>query len=514
VKKSVLEHLRAVAVASTLVLVAVACGSRVVPLSTNQLGIGGVPSGSLGPSVGPSSSLGASTGPGSSTGSALNQQIQKLNQSCHAPAAPTDTGVTQTTIKLGEVVGINGPLPGQFDPAWQATDSYFRMINDLGGICGRKIQLVIRDDGENGPQDYQVAQQMATQDKIFSFVGSVSAPDDSGIGKVSGQYHIPDIGFPLTISRTENPYTYGVPGQLQKNLIGSGGNGSAYLNAKYGIKQVAIFWVDESDVSKLNAWAFEAAMKYTTNNAIKICYEQPTTVLDSSFTQYVINMQSSCQSSGGPVGVYTTMENNNNIKLAQAMRDQNFKPGVFVPTFTSYLQSFISQAQGSTNGAYIPMPQIPFERLTDTPQSGWTPGTFELQRYITALHRYHPEAGDPGSWGAPAWGQSELFTEAATNCGANLTRACIFNQLNTMGDFSDHGMLSPTKPSTHQIYVPETMVQVSGNHFVEVPHPGKTGPPGSPDFWNVSHLIDWWNYYCHNKNQFPNQSEKDKYITC
>jgi ABC-type branched-subunit amino acid transport system substrate-binding protein len=409
---------------------------------------------------------------------------------------------------------MTGPLPGQFDPAWQATDSYFRMVNDLGGICGRKVQLIIRDDGENGPQDYQVAQQEATQDKIFAFVGSVSAPDDSGIGKISGQYHIPDIGFPLTISRTENPYTYGAPGQLQKNLIGWGGNGSAYLNAKYGVKQVAMFWVDESDVSKLNAWAFEAAMKYTTHNAINICYEQPTTVLDSSFTQYVINMQSACSTANGPIGVYTTMENNNNIKLAQAMRDQNFQPAVFVPTFTSYLQSFITQAGGSTNGAYIPMPQIPFERLTDTPQSGWTPGTFELQRYINALHRYHPESGDPGSWGAPAWGQSELFTEAAIACGAALTRTCILHQLDTMGPFSDHGMLSPTVPGTHHIYTPETMVQVQGNRFVEVPHPGKTGPPGATDFWNQSQLINWWDYYCNNKSQFPNQSEKNKYITC
>ena len=510
-KNSILGHVRAVAVASTLVLVAVACGSRVVPLSTSQLGANGVPTGPGSQSIGPSSSLGPSTGPSAAANGGISGQLQHLNATCKAPAAPTDTGVTQTTIKLGEVVGETGPLPGQFDPAPQATDSYFRMVNDLGGICGRKVQLLIRDDGENGPQDQQVAQQMATQDKIFSFVGSVSAPDDSGIGKVSGQYHIPDIGFPLTFSRTSNRYSYGVPGQLNEEYIGTGGNGSAYLNAKYGVKQVAIYWVDESDVSKLNAWAFEAAMLYTTHNQIQICYEQPTTVLDSSFTQYVINMQSACQR--GPVGVYTTMENNNNIKLAQAMRDQNFKPAVFVPTFTSYLQSFISQAQGSTDGAYIPMPQIPFERLQE-PQSQWTPGTQELLRYVNALHRYHPEAGDPGSWGAPAWGQAELFTEAATACGANLTRVCILHQLDTMGRFSDHGMLSPTVPNTHKIYTPETMVQVQGNRFVEVPHPGKTGPSDAPDFWNQSQLINWFDYYCHNKNYFPNTSEKDKYISC
>src|SRR5207237_1402894 len=91
---------------------------------------------------------------------------------------------------------------------------------------------------------------------------------------------------------------------------------------------------------------------------------------------------------------------------------QGFTPAVFAPTFSSYLPSFITDAGGATEGAYIPMPQVPLERLTDTPQSQWTPGTFELQRYMNALNRYRPGHHPPGSFGAPGgpdfWDKSTL----------------------------------------------------------------------------------------------------------
>src|SRR5207302_5881151 len=135
----------------------------------------------------------------------------------------------------------DGPLPGQFNSAVEATDSYFRAVNDAGGICGRKIQLIIKDDNGNGQTDKQVAQQLVVEDHIFAFVGGVSAPDDTGIAAVSEQYKVPDIGFPLSWKRAQNPYAYGVPGQLQRKTIGINANGSAYFDKLYGVKQVAIF---------------------------------------------------------------------------------------------------------------------------------------------------------------------------------------------------------------------------------------------------------------------------------
>jgi ABC-type branched-subunit amino acid transport system substrate-binding protein len=501
-------RIRLIASVAVAVFVLAGCGARVVPLAQGQGGpvgpiVGPAQSG-VNPTGVPSAVASATSGPRASNPAAPPPNIIKAN--CHGGA--TDTGVTSRTIKLGLVASLTGPLPGQFNSAVEAADAYFKSVNDAGGICGRKVQLLIRDDNGSGSTDADVAKKLATEDKIFAFVGSVSAPDDSGIAKVSKQYRIPDVGFPLTWQRTENPYTYGVPGQIQRRITGEGASGTKWLNELYGIKQIAVFWLRESEVSVVSAWGFEAADVKASNGAIKVCHEQPTGVLDNNFTNYVVSMQGDCNPANGKIAVYTTMENNSNIKLAKAMQGQGFKPTVFAPTFSSYLPSFIDQAGGATEGAYIAMPQVPFERLSALPQSQWSKGTFELQRYVNTLRRYYPRPSPTGSWGAPGWGIASLFAEAAAKCGAGLTRKCIFSTFDSMGPFSASGFLSPTKPSEHLIYSADLLVQVRNGRFIEVKPTDRSGPVGAPDFWDVSKLFNWQKYMCSHPGQFPNMNNK------
>jgi branched-chain amino acid transport system substrate-binding protein len=494
-------------IAPAAALLLAACGARVPPLGQAQGGVAGPSSGpSTGAAPSITSSPGASTttGPAGRASAAPPPEIIKAN--CHGGAS--DTGVTSNSIKLGLVASITGPLPGQFNSAVEAVDSYFKSVNDAGGICSRKVQLLIRDDNGNGTTDRTVAQKLVTEDKIFAFVGSVSAPDDSGIAQVSKKYHVPDIGFPLSYTRSENPSTYGVPGQIQRRWIGEQGDAKPYLDSTNNIKQVAMFWLRESEISVIEAWAFETVVVRASKGAIKICHEQPTGVLDNNFTNYVVSMQGDCDSSKGNVAVYTTMENNSNIKLARAMHGQGFKPKVFAPTVSSYLPSFIDQANGATEGAYMDVPQIPFERLTGLPQSRWSKGTYEMKRYVDTLHRYYPRPSDLGSWGGPGWGMASLFAEAGAKCGAGLTRKCLFGTLDSIGSFSANGFLSPMVPREHQTYHADLLLQVRNGRFVEVRPDVRTGPKEAPDLWNTSQLFNWQKYMCSNPSQFPNMNSK------
>src|SRR5450432_4054310 len=85
-----------------------------------------------------------------------------------------DQGATDTEIKIGNIA----PYTGQFsvygaEPRAQA--AYFRMINDRGGINGRKIVLVSVDDGSDPSNARRLAQQLIEQDGVlllFSTLGS------------------------------------------------------------------------------------------------------------------------------------------------------------------------------------------------------------------------------------------------------------------------------------------------------------------------------------------------------
>ncbi|MBI4729817.1 MAG: ABC transporter substrate-binding protein [Acidobacteria bacterium] len=506
-------RVRVAASVATIALVGAACGARVEPLGRGPYDPGIYPGAgeTAGQVPGPGATTGTDpgtgpTGPGGSTGPGQPQQ-----PSCRGGAS--DTGVTASTVKIGSIITITGPLPGQFNAARDAVDSYFKMVNEQGGVCGRSFQLLIRDDGGDTGNNARVARQLLDEDHVFAFVGSHSANDD-GMASVLCDKPVPDIGFQLGWKHTVCKNTYGVPGQLQKRRTGGAAAGTTYLNEKYAVEQVAIFWLQESEVSILSAWSFEAVMLRAKPD-LKICYEQQTGVFETGFFNYVNNMKDRCDPAA-KTAVYSTMENNSNIRLAKAMDSQGFKPAVFVPTSTSYLPSFISEAEGTTEGAVLEVPQLPFERCAERGGKPVPPCTSpELARYVAAINRFHPSSPRPGSFGAGAWGQAALFVEAARSCGANLTRRCVLRHLDARPPFSANGLLSPARPGFHEIYRAGLLLRVQGGHFVEMPRPANhPGPPEAPDFWNMSKRFDWWDYYCANKGKFPNTAQKDKYIKC
>ncbi len=497
------------ALLGVLCLIAAACGSRVVPLEGTQVaGPGGqvIQPTDPGATVDPNN-----PNPTNTPGTGGTTPPENLPD-CKGGA--TDVGVSADKVKIGLVAAKTGPLPHQFDANIEAVDAHLKMINAEGGICGRQFELHIRDDQGNGTRNEAVARELAEEEKVFAFVGSTSAPDDRGIAKVSREHKIPDIGFPLTYERSESPYTFGVPGQLRRETIGEGATGGPFLIKELGIKQIAILWLGESLVSKANAWAFEATFLKSVNGDLSICYEQETTVLDNNFQNYAIAMKGDCPPSDGPLAVFSTMENSSNIKLADAMRQQDVQYEAFMPTFTSYLPAFI---RPSTENAYLAIPQLPFERCAQGSDGRPQPPCShpELNSYVTALHRYVPGFRAPGSFGAPGWGQAALFVEAVRDCGANLTRVCILNFLETTGRFSANGFLAPAKPGDHRIYTADLVMQVRNGRFTELRPNDHSGHPEAPDIWDDSRLYNWWDYYCAHRDQFTDESRPaiDEFVT-
>jgi ABC-type branched-subunit amino acid transport system substrate-binding protein len=516
------ERLHHVAAATLLLLVAAACGARIVPLSqqfqSGQGGIGGnnpgqpiaVPTGigSLLPTI-PGGSINPGGG-GPRTGFVPGGSPQK---SCTGGGA-TDVGVTATSIKLGAVIMLTGAFPGQFDPARDAVDAYFKMVNAQGGICGRKVQWIAEDDNGDPALDANAAKKLLNEDKVFAFVGN-NSPYDDGMVNVICPKRVPDITFPFSERHTYCKDTFAV-GMGAWRHIGEGASGSTYLNKVNNIKKLAMFWVREADVSKVSAWAFEAAMLKLKPD-LQICFETETSVFETGFRQYVSQMEDKCGTDTSQLAVWTLMENNNNIRLAKAMREQSYNPKVYGVTFSSYLPSFIDQAEGATDGAWLALPFIPLERCGQRGGRPVPPCSHPaLDTYIRALHAFRPGFVSPGSFGPFAWTEAALFTEAAFRCGAQLTRTCVNQQLRAINSFSAGGFVAPKPPRDQTPYHSDLLVQVRNGRFVETgAPPGFKGPSDGPDFWDDSRIFNWRDYYCAHKARFSGfTANKDKVIKC
>src|SRR5271165_4922689 len=75
-------------------------------------------------------------------------------------------GVTDTAIKIGNTMPYSGPASA-YGAIGKSSAAYFAMINDQGGINGRKIQFISRDDGYSPPKTVELAREMVEQDQVL-----------------------------------------------------------------------------------------------------------------------------------------------------------------------------------------------------------------------------------------------------------------------------------------------------------------------------------------------------------
>ena len=86
-----------------------------------------------------------------------------------------DTGVTDTEIKIGNVEAYSGPLPPTA-VIGKTEEAYFEMINDQGGINGRKINWISYDDGYSPPKTVEQIRKLIESDEVFLVFNSLGTP--------------------------------------------------------------------------------------------------------------------------------------------------------------------------------------------------------------------------------------------------------------------------------------------------------------------------------------------------
>jgi len=83
-----------------------------------------------------------------------------------------DTGVTDTEIKIGNIMPYSGPASA-YGIIGKTMSAYFRMINDNGGVNGRKIVFISYDDAYSPPKTVEQARKLVESDEVFLIFASV-----------------------------------------------------------------------------------------------------------------------------------------------------------------------------------------------------------------------------------------------------------------------------------------------------------------------------------------------------
>ncbi len=118
-----------------------------------------------------------------------------------AGMANAQQGISKNEIVIGTIQDLSGPLAGYGKQARAGMQMAIEEINELGGIHGRKIKLLVEDSGYDPKKAILAAQKLVNQDKIFMMVGHIGTAQNEAAMPVQFEKEVINF-FPLTAARS------------------------------------------------------------------------------------------------------------------------------------------------------------------------------------------------------------------------------------------------------------------------------------------------------------------------
>ena len=101
-------------------------------------------------------------------------------------------GVTDTEIKIGNTMPYSGPASA-YGTIGKAEAAYFTMINERGGINGRKINFISRDDGYSPPKAVEQVRKLVEEDQVLLMFNPLGTPSNTAIRGYLNDNKVPQL---------------------------------------------------------------------------------------------------------------------------------------------------------------------------------------------------------------------------------------------------------------------------------------------------------------------------------
>ena len=103
-----------------------------------------------------------------------------------------DEGASDTEIRIGNTNPYSGPASA-YGQIGKAIEAYFKMVNDKGGINGRKVNFITYDDGYAPPKTVEMVRKLVEEDKVLFVFQTLGTPPNTAIHKYLNGKKVPQL---------------------------------------------------------------------------------------------------------------------------------------------------------------------------------------------------------------------------------------------------------------------------------------------------------------------------------
>ena len=333
-------------------------------------------------------------------------------------AQPYDTGATDKEIKIGNINPYSGPA-SSYSSYGKAQAGYFKMINDQGGINGRKINFISLDDNYAPPKTLEQARKLVEQDKVLFLFATLGTPTNSAIHKYMNQKKVPHLFVQTGASKWGDPKNFPWTMGWQPNYFSEGKVFAQAILEGQPNGKIAVLYQND-DFGKDYLSGLEAGLGDKKNMIVaRETYEVTDPTVDSQMVKL--------KASGADVFINVAVPK----FAAQAIKkaaELSWKPTHYLVQVASSLGSTLTPA-GLDNSVGL----ITTAFFKDPSDPQWKDDKAFLE-YQDWFKKYMPGSDPTDSFYIQGYINAQTVAQVIKQAGNELTRANIMKQAANIND--------------------------------------------------------------------------------
>ena len=365
-----------------------------------------------------------------------------------------DTGASDTEIKVGQSLALSGPASA-YSVIGRTQAAYFKMINDQGGINGRKITFIQYDDGYSPPKAVENIRKLVESDEVLLTFQVLGTPVNAAVQKYLNAKKVPQLYAATGASRFTDPKNFPWTMGFNPNYFVEGRIYGQYIlknhpNAKVGI----LYQNDDLGKDYLNGIKAGLGDKAASMIVAEASYE----VSDPTIDSQILKIKDA--------GADLFFSASTPKQAAQAIKkiyELNWHPVHILDINATSVGAVMKPA-----GLEASKGVISVNYGKDPADPTWK-NDAGMKKYLDFMAKYYPDGDKESLFNTYGYSTAQLLVYTLKQCGDNLTRENVMKQATSLKDveldLALPGIKINTSPTDYRVNKQLQMERFNGERW-------------------------------------------------
>ena len=323
-----------------------------------------------------------------------------------------DPGASDKEIRIGNTNPYSGPASA-YGTIGKSITAYFKMLNEQGGINGRRVNFISYDDGYSPPRTVEMARKLVEQDEVLFVFQTLGTPSNTAIHKYMNMKKVPQMHVATGATKWNDPKNHPWTMGWQPNYQSEARAYAQHILKTKPDAKIGVLYQND-DYGKDYLKGFHDGLGAKKSMIVKeVSYEVADPTVDSQIVQL--------QQSGADVFFNITTPK----FAAQAIRkayDIGWKPVHYLNNVSNSVGSVLTpagldKAVGIISSAY----------LKDATDSKWA-NDKAIAEWRQFMNKYYPDGNQADVFNVYGYTVAMTIAQVLKQCGDNLTRENVMRQ--------------------------------------------------------------------------------------